>query len=826
MPTIPEALQRAKAYHRAGQLPQAEQLYREILQTDPGNGDAHYFLGAACQALGKLDEAIAHLQRAVQLRPEHVPAHNHLGVVLAQQGKLDEAITSFRQALRLNPDFAEAAGNLQKALASHSARAATNSAAETHEPQSPMVEQYDALGQTLLRQGRFDEAVEHFQEVLQRNPDSTPDHYSLGQALKEQGKFAEAVACYRRALELAPQFAQGHNSLGIALVHQGDLPAAVASFREAVRLKPDFAHAYTNLGNAMREQGRLEEAVPCYREAVRLKPDFAEAHNNLGTALQDQGKLDEAMACYRRALELKPSHAEAHCNLGSALHDQAKLNEAMPCYRRALEVKPDLVSALDGLGKALQQQGRLDEAKACYQRAIQHDPDPLVYELRIATMCPTVFQSNDEIDQYRDRLLSELKRLAGCNLRVDLSKASTAGCEPPFNLQFHGRNDRELKEAYAQIFRRSFPQETPPARTGRPRIGFVVTRKHEPLFLRSLHSVLERLNPNLFEVAVVCSAASAANIRRSIRSDRVGMLPMPDRFDQMVSITRDARFDLLYYWEVGTDTTNYLLPFFRLAPVQCTSWGIQVTSGIPQMDYYISSVPVEPEDAADHYTEKLILANTLLSCQERVSLPPSPKKREDFGLRGDQHVYLCAQQLGKFHPDFDPILAAILRQDAQGVIAVTEDRHGGHIAGQLRRRLAATIPDVADRVVFLPNQPTPNYLGLVAAADVLLDPVHFGGVNSTYDGFSLNKPIVTWPSQFQRGRYTLACYQKMGITACVASDAQHYVDIAIRLGTDVDFRMHIVDQIRQASPLLFEDPAVVREHERILQALVERSRSA
>jgi tetratricopeptide (TPR) repeat protein len=551
-----------------------------------------------------------------------------------------------------------------------------------------------------VQQRRLEEGVRHFQQALRLRPDYAEAHYHLGNTLREQGKLDEAVASYRRALELKPDFPHGHNSLGIALVRQANLPAAVASFREAVRLKPDFAHAHTNLGNALKEQGRLEEALPYYGEAVRLRPDLAEAHNNLGTALQEQGKMDEAMACYRRALQLKPDYTEAHCNLGHALQDQAKLDEAMACYRRALQLQPDHVAAHDNLGKALQQQERLEEAKACYRQALRYDPDQLLYELRIAAICPAVFHSSEEIDQYRRRLLDDLRRFSGMAFHIDLAKAATLACEPSFNWQFHGRNDRILKEAYAELFRKSFQEETPAARTGLPRIGFVVTRKHETLFLRSLRGVLERLDPKLFEVVVVCSTATCGMIRAGIRSDRIGVLAVPERLDQMLSTIREARFDLLYFWEIGTDTTNYFLPFFRLAPVQCTSWGIQVTSGIPQMDCYLSSALVEPEDAQSHYREKLVLANTLLSYQERVAPPQSLKTREDFGFRGDQHIYLCAQQLGKFHPDFDPLLAAILRQDARGVIVATEDRHGC-LAAPLRRRFAATMPEVADRVVFL-----------------------------------------------------------------------------------------------------------------------------
>ena len=135
------------------------------------------------------------------------------------------------------------------------------------------------------------------------------------------------------------------------------------------------------------------------------------------------------------------------------------------------------------------------------------------------------------------------------------------------------------------------------------------------------------------------------------------------------------------------------------------------------------------------------------------------------------------------------------------------------------------MPDVADRIVWMPQQAYPDYLSLVAAADVLLDPLHFGGGLTTYDAFSVGRPIVTLPGEFRRGRFTLACYGKMGIAECVASDAEDYVRIAVDLASDRDYRESVEQDIREACPRLFEDMEAVREYERIFQVLIEEARA-
>jgi protein O-GlcNAc transferase len=98
--------------------------------------------------------------------------------------------------------------------------------------------------------------------------------------------------------------------------------------------------------------------------------------------------------------------------------------------------------------------------------------------------------------------------------------------------------------------------------------------------------------------------------------------------------------------------------------------------------------------------------------------------------------------------------------------------------------------------------PYPDYQSLTMAADVVLDPLHFGGGATTYDGLALGQPIVTLPSPFQRGRYTLGCYQKMDVMDCVAQSPQHYIELALRLANDPDCPQSVKDKSASHGALL------------------------
>jgi len=107
----------------------------------------------------------------------------------------------------------------------------------------------------------------------------------------------------------------------------------------------------------------------------------------------------------------------------------------------------------------------------------------------------------------------------------------------------------------------------------------------------------------------------------------------------------------------------------------------------------------------------------------------------------------------------------------------------------------------------------------------VLDTLHYGGgANTTYDALAAGAPVVTLPGQFHRGRYTLACYRKMGILDAVAASAGDYVETALRLAGDRHALRHLGDQIRDGSGVLFDDAAAVRELEQFFIDAIQRTR--
>ena len=861
-----QTLQTAFEFHRAGDWGRAEAICHDLLRIDPRHGDALHLLGVVAFQRDEKVAAVDYIGQAIDAdcgRPEY---HNSLGNVYRTLGRPVEAIEEFREALRLNPGFSIAFNNLGIALAdcgqNRGAAACFERAVQLDRRN---VQAWINLGSARLDSGVASDAAACFERAIEVDPNQGQAFAQLGRCRSLCGRRDEAIAAYERAVALLNGSAPATllKELATGYLATGRSAQAEGAYRRAIEQSPDDPTLLLNLAQSLKDQEKHAEAIDWYRRGIARDPQNAAAHYAMGRALHLCENFAEAIASYQKCLALGSRDAKAAYHFGNACKSLKRLNEAVEAYLKALEWDPDFVPAMYQLGNAYRQLNDLNGARMCLEKVLQRKPGDLttlvclgnvlrsqddlvgaaaafkkvisrvsdkpLWELWLATLCPMVFHSAVGIDQYRATLQAKVNAIAELAIPITPDEIADRGCPPPYYLQFHGRDDRTLKEAYARVFQ-NYAAAAPPVlegalRTGgKPRVGFVVTDGHEGVFLRYLRGVLERLDRASFDPVIICSAGGDLRIRTEMARESIETFVIPSRFDKVVERVREGRFAVLYHWEIGSDVTNYFLPFFGLAPIQCTGAGLPDTSGIPQVDYFLSSTDCEPERAERQYTERLFRSPSLLTWQRRMRVPQASGARAAFGIGADEHFYLCPHKIEKFHPDFDGLLGAILRRDPRGVLVIPKDSQG-HAARKLHNRLRVALPHVIERIRFVPYQALDGYLRLIQMADVLLDPIHYGGGLTSLDALSLNKPIVTLPGQFVRGRYTFGFYRTMGVSDCVAATAEEYVERAVRLGIDRDWRSHVEDRIRATSDVLFESADSIAEYDRIFRQLVDEAMS-
>jgi predicted O-linked N-acetylglucosamine transferase (SPINDLY family) len=776
--------------------------------------------------LHRLDEAVACYRRAIEFRPDYAAAYSNLCCALRMQGNPRAAAECGRQAIQLRPDFAEAHNNLGAALQAQAALPeAIDSYRRAIELRPAYAEAHANLGNALQDAGEFAEATDCYRRALEIDSNYAPAYCSLGNALRAQGALDRALDCYQQAIQLRPDFSEAHCNRGIVFQQQGHLDAAAACYQRAIDVRPTSAEAHNNLGNIYRERGESAAATACYRRSIALNPDSAETQNNLAAVLCAEGSYQAATACCRRALQIRPDYADAHHNLGAALYALRKVDEAVACYRRAIQLHPQAAQSHACLADALWYQGRFDEALRGYDQALQIQPSDAIRYKR-AICLPMIYPSLAALHlarrEFAERIEGLLRSAVCFDPRQDVLNTV-------FYLAYQGFDDRPLHEQLARLWR-AIPADAAPAPHARPgtgekiRIG-VISRLFKVHSVGELwRGILTRLSREKFAVTVFALGHGSDSVADFIRrhADRYCELPLSIPAARQALL--DAELDVLFYTDIGMDPHTHSLAHLRLAPVQCVTWGHPVTTGLRTIDYFLSSELLETADAQQHYTERLVRLRTLGLYVYRPQLPEPRKCRADFGLPGDKHLYGCLQSLFKFHPQFDPLLAGILRRDPQGLLVLPEG-----VCPQWREllmeRFRATMPDVAERICWVPRQSYDDFLRLNALIDVLLVPPQFGGGKTSYEALALGVPVVTLPSPYLRGRITYALYRAIDVLDCVAGTPEEFVQIAVRLGTDPIRRQAVSEKILAASGRLFEDLDAVRELEEFFAAAVLQART-
>lgn len=374
----------------------------------------------------------------------------------------------------------------------------------------------------------------------------------------------------------------------------------------------------------------------------------------------------------------------------------------------------------------------------------------------------------------------------------------------------------------------------PPQLKRKIRVGFLSAFLFHHSVGKMTSRLISALPRSLFEVVVLFLPASHDWVYESLieQADEAIHLTtgqdssLLDRARQTVA---DANLDVLVFPEIGMDLWTYLLAFSRLAPVQMTTHGNSVTAGLMDtIDYWVSLHSAELPEAQDHYSEQLVRLDAHHSGFLHPLAKGAPRARpRPYGTSAGGNiadvdvldatvewlggvdavsllrnvssarrkascpvpvVVLVPQTLYKLHPDFDITLLQVVEKDPCALLVLLRGRsHYWDIA--LLERLegvASTAPQsdgrLLERIIMLRQREHAGFLNLLAESDVVLDSWPFGGCTSTYEALSVGTPVVTYPSDFLRGRFTLALLQRVGQPGLVAPTLQALPELALSVG--------------------------------------------
>jgi predicted O-linked N-acetylglucosamine transferase (SPINDLY family) len=759
-------LQVALEHHKAGRLAEAEQLYRQVLEQEPGNAEALHFLGVLAHQVGRNDAAIELIEKAHRHGRPQAQSLNSLGMAYLAANRARDAKRCLSKALAMKADYPEAHSN---------------------------------LGAALRDLGQMKEAEQSYRRSLALLPDSAQAHYNLANLLQLANKLDEAEGSYRRALELQPHYIEAYNNLGQVFWRQGRLQEAEQACRKVLSIENSYAQGHHNLGKVLEDLARPEDAERSYRSALALEPDQIETRLNLGNVLQALGRYGEAEECYRRILEVNPALATAHYNLGNALLRVDRHEEALQAYRKAIELDPDFGPARWILA--------VSQLPAVY--GDQAGPE----------RCRAAF--SDELDK--------LARWLHARRTVDPSTIVQTPFHLPYVeannralLVRYGALSSDVMQVWLQKQRLE-----PVARLAgeRIRVGIVSghIREHS-VWDAIVRGWVHELDRKRFELLLFHLGAKHDEETALARTRATQFEQGPKALREWVELIRSHRPDVLIYPEIAMDMTAVKLASLRMARVQMTTWGHPETSGLPTIDHYLSAELLEPPGAQQNYTEKLVTLPNLGCYYEERPVSRLVPDLARLGIEGGVPLLICPGTPFKYAPQHDWVLPAIAHRVPHGRFLFFTYRIPS-LSEKLRRRLQLAFEreglDFHRHVTLLPWLQRGEFYGLMERADVFLDTIGFSGFNTAIQAVECGLPVVTREGRFMRGRLASGILKRMQVPELVVGSEHEYVALAARLALDADYRRQMRERMSASRGALYKDLDCVRGLEDFLSAVVK-----
>ena len=729
----------AVAAHGQGNLPRAEQLYRQILSAEPTHIDALQMLGVLAAQRGQFDIAEPLFRQAVKGNPDAPSAQFNLGVALQATGKPEEALSCYDRAVVLQPSYVEAHYN---------------------------------RGVVLQDMMRAEDAIAAYDAVLALNPMSIETLSNRGAALQSLGRLDDALISYDRALAMRPGFVQTLHNRGGVLFDMGRPDDALVCYAQVLAQQPNNVEVLIDRGRVLHGVKRYEEAVTSYDRALSFRPGFPPALYNRALSLHALRKLPEALASIDRALGSAPNYVPALYGRGGILFDMKRFEDALGCYDTALALQPDYAMARHARAALLSMARRYEEAASDLTELLRLAPE-IAYakgELLHAKLNICDWNGLDET-------------LASVTKDVRDGKRA---CQPFYFAVASGNAADQLQCAriYADDI---YPASPDPVWKGeryahdKIRVAYLSADFHEHATAALIAELFERHDRSKFEITGVSFGPDAPSEMRSRLTksfDRfLDVRDKPDR--EVAQALRDLEIDIAVDLKgFGTDSREGILAQ-RPAPVQMNYLVFPGTLGAPYIDYILADSVLIPPGAEGDYSEKVVrLPDSYQINDSKRPIAAATPTRAEAGLPEKGFVFCCFNNNYKITPPVFDVWMRLLRENEGSVLWLLEgnDSVKRNLSAEAEKRGIA-----ADRLVFAPRIDLADHLARHRLVDLFLDTLPCNAHTTASDALWAGLPVLTVTGTTFAGRVAASLLQAIGLPELVAESLAAYEDTARNL---------------------------------------------
>jgi tetratricopeptide (TPR) repeat protein len=232
---------------------------------------------------------------------------------------------------------------------------------------------YLADGDIHFSEGRLTEAIEAYEQAMQRDPNNDQAFIRQSRLLVYTRQTAKAVDRAAQAVQLNPS-PENLAYYCRALDWEARYGEAFDACACATELDPAYAEAYAFMSEIYADQGNWTSAKSLAQEAIGHNYQSMDAHHNMGYALEVQGRYSEAAEYYENAITLMPQLAPLYVDAGRTYYWLSNYDRAMDRFRKAIRLNPGDPEAYNWLGWTFYTIGEYAQAIDALEQSISVDP--------------------------------------------------------------------------------------------------------------------------------------------------------------------------------------------------------------------------------------------------------------------------------------------------------------------------------------------------------------------------------------------------------------------------------------------------------------------
>ncbi len=271
-------LDKGNIYKNEKKMQTAIQYYKESIEENPYNAEAHNNLGELYARKNMIDDALSQFDKALEIQPGYVEALSNKSFAFLQKKVYNQAVFFAKESLKINPDFGSAHYN---------------------------------LGMAYFFLGQYPAAVSELKLSVQSFPDNAEIYERLGDAYRAQSRNEEAIAYYHLAIRTDPLDASCRSKLGDIYLDEDEEKKAIEQYQYSEDLEPSNIDSRYKMADHYESIRDWNNARREYLLILANDGQQARAHKQVALIFERDDQVGLALYHWDKYLELVPNDPEA-----------------------------------------------------------------------------------------------------------------------------------------------------------------------------------------------------------------------------------------------------------------------------------------------------------------------------------------------------------------------------------------------------------------------------------------------------------------------------------------------------------------------------------